>query len=195
MKKFKSLLWLFLFSACSTDGPSEEAGDESIDDSGEAGGTEVLYRFPGGDQYEFGDPAGYVNQNGDTIIPTGKYSLCYTDTIVHYGVVLEKTKGKPTPIGIDLNGDKLYEIHWIDNGPDVPSEGLFRIIKDGKTGYADEITGEIIIEPRYQCAGSFEEGKAKVALECHLHTHPGDEFSTMESDQWIFIDKNGEIVP
>lgn len=113
---------------------------------------------------EIGTPTGYVNSKGDTIIPVGQYFYCYTDTIKGYGIVLD-TNGRC--MAIDNEGNYLYEVKWFDNGPDYISDGLFRIIRNGKEGYANE-KGEIVIEPRYACTTPFENGKAKVTYECEL---------------------------
>ena len=41
---------------------------------------------------------------------------------------------------MDSKKKVLYEIFPYDNGPDYPSEGLFRIVQNGKIGYAHENT-------------------------------------------------------
>lgn len=190
MNKLIILVCLLLTSACSptqTEETNTAAAGTGIKE------VQVLYRTPAGDAYELGEKASYVNQKGETVIAAGKYSLYLTDTIAHYGIVLEKAKDKPVPIAIDTEGNKLYEVYWYDNGADYPSEGLFRIIKDGKIGYADDVTGRIMIAPQFQCANPFEGGKAKVALECKLNKID-EEHSAMDSKQWIYIDKTGEVV-
>jgi hypothetical protein len=183
MNKLKTLLCLLLLSACTTDNASDDAQTDSEE-------FEVLYRVPEGEVFELGENASYVNQDGETIVPAGKYTLYYTDTIHYYGIVRDKN----TLLAIDTEGKKLYEVFQIDNGPDYASEGLFRIIKNGKIGYADAITGEVVIEPSFKCANAFEDGKAKVALNCEVKRHEGDEYSTVESDEWYFINQDGEQV-
>lgn len=127
--------------------------------------------------------AGYVNAQGDTIIPTGKYIHCYTDTLKTFGVVMTQDKRL---IGIDRNEKELFEVYWFDNGPDYVSDGLFRIVKNGKIGYADE-NGNVIIEPQYDCAYPFENGVAKVSKNCKA-VQDG-EHSVWESDHWEIIHK------
>ena len=39
---------------------------------------------------------------------------------------------------LDKTGSVLFTIFPFDNGPDYPSEGLFRIIEDGRIGFANE---------------------------------------------------------
>ncbi|MBN2774857.1 MAG: WG repeat-containing protein [Prolixibacteraceae bacterium] len=131
---------------------------------------------------------GYVNYKGDTIIHAGKYAMCLTDTIRGMGVVLQPDAGF---IGINNTGNFLFEIFNYDNGPDYLSEGLFRIIKNGKIGYADT-TGKIRIRPKYDCAYPFENGKAKVSLNC-LKSAVG-EFTKWESSKWFCINKKGKKI-
>lgn len=140
-------------------------------------------------EYEFGNSFSYVNQNGDIIVPEGKYAVAYADTITDYGIVM---KENGTLLALDSKGKELYEVFNYDNGPDYPSEGLFRIIKNGKIGYADEQTGEIIVEPQYICAFPFEGGKAKVSMNCSKE--PVGEYTEWVSDEWIFIDNKGTKV-
>lgn len=85
----------------------------------------------------------------------------------------------------------LYDIWPFDNGPDYPSEGLFRIVKNGKIGYADEKTFAIVIPPRFDCAFPFENGKAKVSNQCKI-VRDG-EHSTWESGHWQYVDKKGQL--
>lgn len=138
-----------------------------------------------GDSFEFGTPCGYATPQGDTVIPLGKYFHCYTDTFRTQAVVLDQDG---ICKAIDRNEEEIYRVMWYDNGPDYLVDGLFRIIRDGKTGYANE-QGDVVIEPQFACAFPFENGKAKVALNCTL-TEDG-EYTVMESDEWFYIDKTG----
>ena len=90
---------------------------------------------------------------------------------------------------VDEQKTVLYDVFLYDNGPDAPSEGLYRIVKDGKIGYADASTNAIVIEPQYDCAYPFENGKAKVSTNCK--TVKDGEYDVWESDAWQFIDKKG----
>lgn len=141
------------------------------------------------DGIESPDDVAFVNQNGDTLIPYGKYLHSYTDTIVNYGIVAGKN-GKL--IAIDPLGKELYEVFIYDNGPDYIEDGLFRIVENGKIGYANGETGEIVIQPKYTCAFPFENGKAKVSVNCS--EEQVGEYSEWISDQWMFIDKTGKVM-
>lgn len=132
---------------------------------------------------ENGDCA-FVNSKGDTIITYGKYQMCFTDTFRTCAIVLNQNSF----VGIDRNEKVLFEVFMHDNGPDYVSEGLFRIKEKGKIGYAN-LAGEIIISPQFGCAYPFENAKAKVSLSCN-ESQDG-EHSLWQSDQWFYIDKNG----
>ena len=59
----------------------------------------------------------------------------------------------------------LFEVFPFDNGPDYPCEGLFRILEDGKVGYADE-SGRVTIAPRFSAALPFSSGMAGFCEGC-----------------------------
>lgn len=147
-----------------------------------------LIKVYNGEYDEIGVECGYVNTDGDTVIPIGKYFYCYTDTLKDFAIVMDKNE---KCIAIDKNENVLYEVYWYDNGPDYLSDGLFRIIKNGEIGYADK-TGEIIINPQYECAAPFKNGVAKVALKCTLQKD--GEHTRMESDEWFYINKKGKKI-
>lgn len=133
-----------------------------------------------------GDACGYRNGAGKIVIPLGKYSYCWTDTFRKYAIVSDSGKGI---VGIDRQENLLYNVFVFDNGPDDSSNGLFRIEIAGKIGYADVVTGKIVLKSQFACAWPFENGLAKVALVCQTH-HMG-EHSTWVSDQWFYINKRG----
>lgn len=153
--------------------------------------SSYLLRVFDGEWYELGIPCGYVSNKGDTVIPIGKYSICWSDTIRSFGIVTGSGPTQSKFIGIDQQERLLYEIHYYDNGPDWLEEGLFRIMRNGKIGYADK-NGFIQIEPQFECASQFENGLAKVALRCDLI--PEHEHTRMQSKEWFYIDNRGNIV-
>jgi len=130
----------------------------------------------------------FVNEKGVEIIPVGKYVMCYSDTIRDYGMVMDST-GRIW--AITQTDSVLFEVYNFDNGPDYVEEGLFRIVKDGLIGYANE-KGEIIIEPQYQCAYPFEDGSAKVAFDCESTIE--FEMTKWDSDHWFYIDHDGASI-
>lgn len=93
---------------------------------------------------------------------------------------------------LDSQRTTLYEVFPFDNGPDYPSEGLIRVLKNGKIGYADANTYAIVIKPQFNCAFPFENGKAKVSHQCK--TLKDGEHKVWESEAWLFVDKNGNYI-
>lgn len=174
MKNLLHLLSLYMLFSCSTK-------------TQEINNSETYLIRVSEEPYEFGASFTYININGDTIVPLGKYTFGYADTITNYGIVMRENGEL---IAINPAGKELYRVFNYDNGPDYPSEGLFRIVQDGKIGYADEATGKIVIAPKYECAWPFEDGKAKVSLKCGEEKM--DEYSMWISEEWIFIDKEGK---
>ncbi|MFN0015665.1 MAG: WG repeat-containing protein [Saprospiraceae bacterium] len=85
----------------------------------------------------------------------------------------------------------LYDVFIYDNGPDYPSDGLIRVVKDGKIGYADAQTYALVLEPQFDCAFPFENGKAKVSNRCK--TVRDGEYTVWESDAWQYVDKTGKF--
>jgi hypothetical protein len=139
-----------------------------------------LYRIQNADE-EYG----YINSKGDTIVPIGKYLLCQDSVIKTIGFVY----GNKGIFCINTQGKELFEVFNYDNGPDIPSNGLFRIIKDGKIGYAN-LKGQIVIAPQYKCAWPFEKGKAQVSNNCKI-VQDG-EIKLWKEGDWFYIDKKGK---
>ena len=135
------------------------------------------------------DQWGYKNQNGEIVIPLGKYTRCFTDTFKTYAIVVKQNSGF---IAIDRQENVLYEVFPFDSGPDEPSEGLFRILADKKIGYADSLTGKVVIKPQFDCAWPFGNGVAEVSTNCK--TQLEGEHSSWISDHWYYIDKSGKTV-
>lgn len=149
--------------------------------------SDTLYRVYKGDLYELGVPSGYVNQKGDTVIPIGKYQYCFFDTVTTYAIVGDKSGC----YAIDQKENRLYEVYLFDNGPDYVKNGLFRIKRNEKIGFANT-KGEILIEPQFACANAFENGQAKVTFKCELEKV--GEHTAMKSDSWFYIDKTGKKI-
>lgn len=129
---------------------------------------------------------GFKTPKGEIVKPAS-YGFCFGDTLRHYAIVL--IDGKFT--AIDKNFEPMYEVFTYDNGPDYIAEGLFRIKKDNKIGYADGETGKVIIAPQFDCAYPFEAGKAQVSKNCT--TRPDGEYMEWISNDWQYIDKSGKI--
>lgn len=132
---------------------------------------------------------GYLNPKGEAVIPFGKYPMCFTDTFRTHAVVINQANKL---VAIDRTEKELFDVFMFDNGPDYPSEGLFRISKNSKIGYADANTFQIVIPPQFECAYPFENGLAKVSLHCSQVEY--GEHAEWKSDQWIFIDHQGKTI-
>lgn len=180
---------MILFVAC--DCGKESTCYNSKDDQNEEVTVvaDYLVKIFEGDEDFIGNPCGYATPDGEVVIPVGKYFYCYTDKFYTYAIVMDEDGSL---YAINRDEEKLYDVFWYDNGPDYVENGLFRIVVDGKIGYASEETGEIVIEPKYECAYPFEEGKAKVTENCTQEKM--DEHTMWESDEWYFIDIKGNIV-
>ena len=142
---------------------------------------------------EVGAPVCYLNEQGDTIIPYGKYKFCQADTIRNIGFAYEN-KQDARIVCIDNQGKELFYVFQYDNGPDYIREGLFRIMDEGgQIGFADSL-GNVVIKPLFKFAFPFEDGKAKVTLTGEQKAMPDREHREWVSDKWQYINKKGELI-
>jgi hypothetical protein len=72
----------------------------------------------------------------------------------------------------------------MDNGPDSFHDGLVRVIKDGKYGFANR-AGQIVILPIYDGAGNFENGTAKVCKGCKSECVGACEYHFFAGGEWF----------
>ncbi len=144
---------------------------------------------------QYGSRVAYINEKGDTIIPLNKYAYLGTDTLTHFGYVLEYPSDSSygRRIAIDRNQNTLYDIVFFDNGPDYFHEGLVRAKRNGKMGFANKY-GQIAIPCEYDFAWWFEEGKVKVTYDARETRDKYDDHTRIESDEWFYIDKNGKRI-
>lgn len=131
---------------------------------------------------------GYVDTAGNWLIPKEKYQQCYTDTFRNCAIV-SSAEGF---IGIDRNENVLFQVKPFDNGPDYPSEGVFRILEDGKIGYANT-QGEIEIEPRFRFAEPFSDSLAAFSMQGYLKEDHLGEHWTYHGTLWGFVDHTGNV--
>ncbi|MTE26417.1 WG repeat-containing protein [Winogradskyella ouciana] len=154
--------------------------------------TDKLEAVTDEEYLEYGVRVAYVNENNDTIIPFGKYAFYGTDTLEFYANVIEhpndSTYGRQ--IAIDRNQNILFDIVMFDNGPEPFNDGLTRVLRNGKMGYANKF-GQIVIPCKYDYAKWFENGKAEVTFNAKEFLDL-DEHRRVESDEWFEIDKKGK---
>lgn len=111
--------------------------------------------------------------------PNSPYQYCLKN-IPHQGLFV-----------IDKQGEQVYQPYYFDNWPDEAQDGVYRIRQGNKIGFADEKTGNIVIEAKYDCAYPFENGKANVGTGCQLETD--GEHSWWVGGDWVWIDLNGHL--
>ncbi|MFA9370524.1 MAG: WG repeat-containing protein [Labilibaculum antarcticum] len=155
---------------------------------------EILSAITNEEYLQYGSSVAYVNEKGDTIIPFGKYAYYGTDTFVHFANVMvhpnDSTYGRQ--VGINRHLKILFDIVMFDNGPEPFKEGLIRILRNGKMGYANEY-GEIVIPCIYDYAKWIHDGEAEVTFDA-LEFRDMDEHLRVESDEWFLIDMNGKKI-
>jgi hypothetical protein len=86
---------------------------------------------------------------------------------------------------------------WVlpfDNGADYFVEGLARTVRGGKVGFLNQNL-EVVIEPRWDFAFPFENGRAVVCQGCRPEpVGPDHEHSSVEGGKWGVIGKDGAVV-
>ena len=189
MKNRISIILVLLLFSCSKRFKPKTYQNEYAELT-ELNSNDTLFRISKSKFYEIGDDFAFVNRKGDTIISSEKIHYTFKDTITTFGIVIEKKTFDL--IGINRKGERIFEVYMYDNGPDYLSEGLFRIKKNGKIGFANE-NGEIIIEPQFECASHFYNGIASVTYDCYLY-YDLDNHLRSESENSFEIDKKGNRI-
>ena len=157
-------------------------------------GTQKLIAVTDEEFLQYGARVAYVDNLGDTVIPFGKFAYYGTDTLVHYANVLETYNDGAAgrQIGIDRKQNILFDLVMFDNGPEPFNEGLTRILRDGKMGYANKF-GQVVIPCIYDYAKWFDKGFAEVTFKATVYLD-GDEHRRVESNEWFKIDKRGQKI-
>lgn len=133
---------------------------------------------------------GYVDSNGEIVIPAGKYADIFTAEFDKVAIV--KIKGKKEFYAIDRNEKVLFQVFNSEGGPDIISNGLFRIIENGKIGFAN-MNGEIVIKPRFQFVYPFQENG--FAIFCENGTWSMlDKYIPVIKGKWGAINRQGVVV-
>ena len=71
-------------------------------------------------------------------------------------------------VAYSRSGERLFTPFLFDNGPDYISEGLFRIVKDDKIGFANR-TGTVVFQPQFSFATPFLHGLSFFCNDCHFY--------------------------
>ena len=154
----------------------------------------ILYAVTDEGLLQYGANVAYLDVKGDTIIPFGQYAYFGTDTLKSYATVIEhqndSTYGRK--VGIDRQQRILFDLVMFDNGPDPWHDGLTRVVRNGKMGYADKI-GRVVIPCIYDHAKQFENGMAEVTFYADKH-RDADGHQTVTSNEWFTIDKTGNRI-
>ena len=102
----------------------------------------------------------FVDRQNKIMIPPKKYKMIFTENFNNFAIVVNL---ESKVVAINKNEELLYEVFVYDNGADYINDGLFRIVKNGKIGFANE-EGEIVINPTYDFADFFVKGYSIVNL-------------------------------
>ena len=154
--------------------------------------TETLTVITDEQYLEYGVRIAFINKRNDTIIPFGKYAYYGTDTLKFYCNVFEYRNDSSLgrQIAIDRNQNILFDLVLFDNGPEPFKEGVTRVLRNGKMGYANKF-GRLVIPCEYDFTTQFEKGKAKVTYNANEYLDL-DGNKRFESDEWFIIDKKGK---
>lgn len=133
---------------------------------------------------------GYVDSSGKVVIPAGKYPYIFTAEFDKIAFVL--LKDRKGVYAIDRNEKILFQVCSYEIGPDIISNGLFRIIENGKIGFAN-MNGEIVIKPRFQFVYPFQENG--FAIFCENGTWSMlDKYIPVIKGKWGVINRQGVVV-
>jgi hypothetical protein len=82
----------------------------------------------------------------------------------------------------------------MDNGADTFHDGLVRFVRNARYGFANR-KGQIVIDPVYDGAMNFENGRAAVCKGCTVKCDDSEcEHSSFSGGEWIQIDTKGNVV-
>jgi hypothetical protein len=82
----------------------------------------------------------------------------------------------------------------MDNWADAFHDGLVRVVRNKKYGYADR-RGQVVIAPVYDGAMNFDKGRAAVCKGCERKcAEPGCEHHLFAGGEWVSINTKGDVV-
>lgn len=137
---------------------------------------------------------GFVNSKGEIVIPADHFGFVYSSHLEKIAFVLFK-EGPKGIYAINRKAEPLFEVFCCDNGPDESKEGVFRIIENGKMGFAN-MDGEIVIKPQFDFVWPFQE--CGYAIFCmggkKVNCNTLDNHWRWEGGKRGIINKEGKIV-
>ncbi len=87
----------------------------------------------------------------------------------------------------------IWGVATMDNGPDYFADGLVRIQRKKKWGFADS-AGKIIVAPIYDGALPFENGSGKVCVKCRLKCNDKNcEQHSLVGGTWLNVTRKGIV--
>lgn len=95
---------------------------------------------------------GYKSMKGRIVIPA-KFLLAGSDTFCKMAFVYDQKDGWQ---GINTKGQRMLTPYIFDNGPDYVEQGVFRIVEQGKIGFATP-DGDIVIPAQFDFVTPFDE--------------------------------------
>ena len=134
---------------------------------------------------------GYVDSSGKVIFPAGKYPYRFTDVFGKIAFFL--LKDKKGVYAIDRSEKVLFQVCSFELGPDIISNGLFRIIENGKIGFAN-MNGKIVIKPNWGFIFPFQENGLAIFCEKGNWIWIDKEHRKFSGGKWGAMDTKGNIV-
>ncbi|MEJ5049487.1 WG repeat-containing protein [Chryseobacterium culicis] len=159
-------------------------------------GKEVLYYFKSKDSL-----VGVKNKAGKIIVPAQFKIFSFLkdgDPVEGETILFDGSKEGEKPeknewgYVYDKNGKFLYKAFLYDNGADYFSEGLRRLVKNGKVGFADR-NGKIVIEAEHDFASPFNYGYAAFCDGCDWEK-TNDEHRSIVGGKWGVMNGKGQTV-
>ncbi|MBV8328510.1 WG repeat-containing protein [Chryseobacterium sp.] len=159
-------------------------------------GKEELYYFKNKDSL-----VGVKNKTGKIIVPAKFRIFAYLkdgdpvegETILFDGNKKgEKYEKNTWGYVYNRKGTFLYRPFLYDNGPDYFSEGMRRLVKNGKIGFADR-NGVIVVDPKHDFASPFNYGYAAFCDGCDWEKTEA-EHKAIVGGTWGVMNTQGQTV-
>ena len=132
----------------------------------------------------------FIDTKGTVRIPYGKYEYILTDTLKHFAFVFNQEIGV---VAINKQEEVLFKPLIVDNfQPDIPNNGLFRIVEDEKIGFAN-LRGEIVIIPCFEAVRPFQDSIAAFCVGCEME-YDAFEYGYWSGGIWGFINYDGDVI-